>query len=1098
MLIRNDRPATPCPKSPRLKKGLRPLSSIVRIGLPLGAALLAIVFTATTLVFAVWAQSGAKTVPATSPAGATDRSGQLSIASRGNGNGTQVRTARETDRPSGGSPAIAVSPAAAPTAADNDYTRINDAVHAINSGGTITLTGTFNWTEPNAAASWALGNDGVAATGDDYSILVPANRNGVTFTATSLGAATIQGPGDLAAFNLEGVFLFDGTGVNQGWTISKIRFLDFDLPIAMFADALGDFDNTHITNNYIRLARDLNATVAPADANQNVGIYFSFGANQVIAGNTIEIQGDGVSDTPGAHNATDIGMQCDTGSTNSSEGLEIRNNLVRILRAQSADPGTVVGIWENGNVQASNIAITGNRFVNQGTGNNPAANRQRGFRVTSHSSGIATVSYASNTVIGANIGFEWAAGPDYTGFQAVEMTGNTINNNGTGVLVRNHGSANLSFNRIVGNIVGINNVDGGVFAQNNWWGCNAGPSTVPCDTATGAVDYNPWIVLGIDASPNAIEPGGSAKVTADMTHNSNGSVPSAKTFVPSVAVAFTATQGTMTPPVDVISSGQASSIFTSTSGTGAIVSAMVDSQTVSTPIAVSSPSFAIDDVTLAEGNAGTTAFVFTVTKTGTTELSSTVSLETQDSTATVANNDYLANAEKITFAPGDTTKQVTVLVNGDSAVEANEAFFVNLTASTNGSIGDGQGVGTILNDDATQFLFSISDAKVVEGNSGTSNLVFTVTYAAAPSNSTVGSNPLVHYHTSDGTATAAGNDYVPVQDGVVDFGIAASPNGIPSRTITIVVNGDTNKESNEFLYVTLDMPQGGSIGRGPGAGIIVDEDRSYVADLNHDQMAEFTVFRPSEAVWYTLQFSNDNTTNQTFGLPTDQPVPGDYDGDGMMDYAVRRPGVTNLWVYQSSSDLAEHKAGFGIDTDLSVQADYDGDGKTDVAVFRDGNWFILQSSDGEMKSVVFGIAGDIPVPGDFDGDAKADYTVFRSGAWYTLRSSDGSLVSQTWGQAGDKPLAGDFDGDGRFDYSVFRNGDWYMLESLSGEARGVNWGLTNDIPVVADYDGDGTSDVAVFRPSEGNWYVVLSSDDSVRSLHWGQNGDIPIPSAYLP
>ena len=137
-----------------------------------------------------------------------------------------------------GGPTVTITPAASPTVTDNDYTRINNAIQASVAGQTIKLLGTFNWTEPNAAASWALGSDGVASTADDFSILVPANLNNVTFTADNLGDGTIQGPGDLAAVNLEGVLVFDG-GDNQNWTISNIRFLDFDLAIGMFNGAGG-------------------------------------------------------------------------------------------------------------------------------------------------------------------------------------------------------------------------------------------------------------------------------------------------------------------------------------------------------------------------------------------------------------------------------------------------------------------------------------------------------------------------------------------------------------------------------------------------------------------------------------------------------------------------------------------------------------------------------------------------------------------------------------------------------------------------------------------------------------------------------------------
>ena len=175
---------------------------------------------------------------------------------------------------------VTITPAGSPTAADNDYTRINNAIQSSFAGQTIKLNGTFNWTEPNAAASWALGSDGVASTADDYEILVPANRNNVTLTANNLGDATIQGPGDLAAVNLEAFLVFDGGDNSQGWTISNLRFLDFDLSIGMFAVGVSDYNNTHITNNYIRIARDLNATVAPADVNQNIGIHFSFGTNR--------------------------------------------------------------------------------------------------------------------------------------------------------------------------------------------------------------------------------------------------------------------------------------------------------------------------------------------------------------------------------------------------------------------------------------------------------------------------------------------------------------------------------------------------------------------------------------------------------------------------------------------------------------------------------------------------------------------------------------------------------------------------------------------------------------------------------------------------
>src|SRR5215510_15552259 len=93
---------------------------------------------------------------------------------------------------------LTITPAIAPTASDNDYTRINNAVQAAADGDTIKLLGTFNWTEANAAASWALGSDGLTGgsnSDDDYGITPPASLNNITITADNLGDATIQGPG---------------------------------------------------------------------------------------------------------------------------------------------------------------------------------------------------------------------------------------------------------------------------------------------------------------------------------------------------------------------------------------------------------------------------------------------------------------------------------------------------------------------------------------------------------------------------------------------------------------------------------------------------------------------------------------------------------------------------------------------------------------------------------------------------------------------------------------------------------------------------------------------------------------------------------------
>jgi Ca2+-binding RTX toxin-like protein len=498
---------------------------------------------------------------------------------------------------------VAVTPASSPSASDNDYTRINDAIQAALDGQTITLDGTFDWTEANAAASWALGSDGVGGTNDDYSISVPGRTeplpptrlNNVTLTAANLGAATIQGPGDLAAVNLEGVLVFEGDADNQNWTISNIEFRDFDLALAFFNGASGvdAFNGTHITNNYIRIATDLNATVASADVNQNIGIHYSFGTNQVISGNTVEIPGDGISDSGNSTFASSVGMQSNTSGGSVYDGLQITNNVIRVLNAQSADPERIFGIFELGHAHTSDITVSGNQFVNQAVGNDPDANLQSAFRVTSHSSPTTTVTYRDNEVSGANTGFQWLSGVNFAGNLPVVLEANTITDNATGVLVQSNGLANLRFNRIAGNsVAGLNNAVGTVTAEKNWWGCNAGPSASPCDLVTGvAADFTPWMILRHAANPSTILTGQQSTLTADFLRNSDSSSNAATDLdaLQGVPVSFTNPQlGTVSNAQGSIqANGAATATFTagSTAGSGS-ADATVDSATATASITI--------------------------------------------------------------------------------------------------------------------------------------------------------------------------------------------------------------------------------------------------------------------------------------------------------------------------------------------------------------------------------------------------------------------------------------------------------------------------------------------------------------------------------
>jgi hypothetical protein len=107
----------------------------------------------------------------------------------------------------------------------------------------------------------------------------------------------------------------------------------------------------------------------------------------------------------------------------------------------------------------------------------------------------------------------------------------------------------------------------------------------------------------------------------------------------------------------------------------------------------------VNDVAVSEGNSGTSTATFTVTLNPPSLGTVTVDYATANGTA-VAPDDYTATSGTLTFAPGETSKTVSVSVNGDTTDEPDERFTLNLSNATGGAtIGRGVGAGTITNDE---------------------------------------------------------------------------------------------------------------------------------------------------------------------------------------------------------------------------------------------------------------------------------------------------------------------------------------------------------------------------------------------------------------
>jgi hypothetical protein len=231
------------------------------------------------------------------------------------------------------------------------------------------------------------------------------------------------------------------------------------------------------------------------------------------------------------------------------------------------------------------------------------------------------------------------------------------------------------------------------------------------------------------------------------------------------------------------------------------------------------PTLSINDVSQNEGPNGTTTFTFNVSLSGPAPAAVTFDIATQDSTATVANNDYVARTlTGQTIAAGQQNYSFDVTVNGDLTIEPNEAFFVNVMNVSGATILDGQGTGTIQNDDSP--VLSINDVAVTEGNSGTTILTFTVTSSLpAPAGGIT-----FDIATQDNTATVANNDYV-----TRSLTSQTIPATQTTYTFDVTINGDTLVETNEAFFVNLSSPVGATIGDGQGVGTITNDDTANLA-----------------------------------------------------------------------------------------------------------------------------------------------------------------------------------------------------------------------------------------------------------------------------
>jgi PKD repeat protein len=233
-------------------------------------------------------------------------------------------------------------------------------------------------------------------------------------------------------------------------------------------------------------------------------------------------------------------------------------------------------------------------------------------------------------------------------------------------------------------------------------------------------------------------------------------------------------------------------------------------------VSVSAPS-------VVEGNTGSTTLTFAVTLMAASSRPVTIDYATAAGTAT-AGSDYSPVSGTLTFAPGESSRVISVTVFGDTLHEADESLSLALSNPVNASIGTAAGTGVITNDDAAPTV-SVDSPWVYEGDTGATGVPFTVSLSG-PSGLPI----TVNFATADGTAVA-GADYTAAAGGVT-----FAP-GETSKTVTVFAGGDNAAEADETFALNLALPHGTSATLGTPAvvGTIRNDDYAPVANAGPDR-----------------------------------------------------------------------------------------------------------------------------------------------------------------------------------------------------------------------------------------------------------------------
>jgi len=516
------------------------------------------------------------------------------------------------------------------------------------------------------------------------------------------------------------------------------------------------------------------------------------GARNVISGNghsgiIVDQSASGVI-ISGNYIGTDL-----TGNValpNSAYGIECAGSN-SIIGSSSAGPGNVISANAVSGVRIRGLKAIGNVVLANSIGYGADGVTALG----NQGDGILVFEGAGNNVIGSLTEPNFIAFNTLSGIAVIEGTGNRISSNS----IRANGGLGIDLSN---DGVTPNDPGDGDSGGNNFQNypsitsvtSNGGNSMIQgILSSTPNTQFALEFFAGAQPDPSGFGEGQTLIGSVNVTTNANGDA----TFNPTFPFTGQYITATATDPA-----GNTSEF------------------SLAVKVNAPAPALSINDVSKTEGNGGQTSANFTVTLSAVVSVPVTVNYATANGTAT-APGDYAAKSGSVTFDVGETTKPISISINGDTQFEPDETFFVNLSNAVNATISKAQGLGTILNDDnqPASLQFNQAAYTTTEGQG-------TVTITVTRTGGVIGATSIQYATVAGGTATAS-SDYTPVS-GTLNW----ADGDAADKTFTVAVTDDSLDEANETVNITLSNPTGGAILGSPSSATVTITDNDPTPSLS--------------------------------------------------------------------------------------------------------------------------------------------------------------------------------------------------------------------------------------------------------------------------